>query len=91
MLLLLGDASLTFVPDLVVDMDDRDRAFDDGQLDVVRFFQSTTNSMSYWGIFPFRMRFTDLHGVSCSSPFARCTPRRGRVLYFIMIPQWSLS
>ena len=30
MLLLLGDASLTFGPNSVVDMDDRDCTFDDG-------------------------------------------------------------
>ena len=30
MLLLLGDASLMFEPDLVVDIDDRDCTFDDG-------------------------------------------------------------
>ena len=37
------------------------------------------------------MRFIDLHGVACLSPLARCTPRRWRVHYFIMILQWSLS
>ena len=38
MLLLLGNASLTFGPDLVVDMDDWDCTFDDGWSNVVRFF-----------------------------------------------------
>ena len=38
LLLLLGDTSLMFGPDSVVDMDDWDCTFDDGWSDVVRFF-----------------------------------------------------
>ena len=53
MLLLLGDVSLTFGPNSVVDMDDRDCTFDDGWYDVVWFFWSTTHQVSYWGIFCF--------------------------------------
>ena len=37
MLLLLRDASLTFEPDSVMDMDDQDCTFDDGWFDVVWF------------------------------------------------------
>ena len=47
-------------------------------------------SMPYWGIFPFRLRVIDLHGATWLLPFTGCAPRRGRVCYFIMIPQWSL-
>ena len=32
--------------------------------------------MPYWGIFPFRLRLTDLHGVACSSPLTRYTLTR---------------
>ena len=38
MLLLLGDASLMFGPDSVVDIDDQDFTYDDEWFDVVRFF-----------------------------------------------------
>ena len=38
MFLLLGDASLTFGPNSVVDMDDRDCIFDDEGSNVVYFF-----------------------------------------------------
>ena len=37
MLLLLGDISLTFRPDSIVDLDDCDHAFNDGSFEVVRF------------------------------------------------------
>ena len=48
----------------VVDMDDWDCTFDDGWFDVVWFFWSTIHLMPYWGIFPFQLRFIDLHGVA---------------------------
>ena len=54
-------------------------------------FWPTVHSTPYWGIFPSRTRFTDLHGVACLSLLTRCTLRRWRVHYFIMILQWSLS
>ena len=37
MFLLLGDTSLTFGPNSIVDLDDCDHAFDDGWFEVVRF------------------------------------------------------
>ena len=39
-------------------------------------FQSTIHLMSYWGIFPFQLRFVDLHGVAWSFPLTRYTLRR---------------
>ena len=54
-------------------------------------FWPTVHSMSCWGIFSFWLRFIDLHGAIWSLPLAGCTPRRGRVLYSIMVPRWSLS
>ena len=47
--------------------------------------------MPYWGIFPFQLRFIDLHGVAWSFPLTRYTSRRWPVCYLTMIPQWSLS
>ena len=55
------------------------------------FFWLTIYLMPYWGIFMFRLRVIDLHRATWSLPLTGCTPRRGRVHYFIMIPQWSLS
>ena len=46
--------------------------------------------MSYWSIFPFQMRFTNLHGVTWSSPLTKYALRRWRVRYLIMISQQSL-
>ena len=86
MLLILGDVSLTF--EFVLGYGDH--TFDDGWFHVTRFPIYHT-SMPYWGIFPFQLRVIDLHGATWSLPLTRCTPRRGRVRYFIMIPQWSLS
>ena len=63
MLLLLGDISLMFRPNSVADMDDRDCTFDDGWSNVVWFFWSTIYLMPYWGIFPFWLRFINLHGL----------------------------
>ena len=37
--------------------------------------RSTVHPMLYWGIYPFRTRSTDLHGVACLSPLARCRLR----------------
>ena len=34
-------------------------------------FRLTIHLMPYWGIFPFRLRFTDFHGVACPSPLMR--------------------
>ena len=39
-------------------------------------------SMPYWGILPFWMRFTDLGGVACLSPFARCVSRHWSICCF---------
>ena len=35
-------------------------------------FRSTIHLMPYWGIFPFRLRFIDLHRVTWSSSLMRC-------------------
>ena len=43
--------------------------------------QPIIRSMPYWGILPFRMRFTNLSGVACLSPFARRTSRRWSIHY----------
>ena len=40
----------------------------------------------YWGIFSFWLRFIYLHWATWSLPLAGCTPRRGCVSYFIMVP-----
>ena len=45
----------------------------------------------YWDIFPFRLRFTNLHGIAWSSPPMGYMPRWWPICYLIMIPQWSLS
>ena len=37
--------------------------------------------MPHWGIFPFRMRFVDLHGVTWSFPLTEYAPRRRFVHY----------
>ena len=37
--------------------------------------------LPYWGIFPFRVRFTDLHGFTWSFPLTKCAPRRRFVYY----------
>ena len=37
--------------------------------------RSTVHPMLYWGIYPFQTRSTDLHGVACLSPLARCRLR----------------
>ena len=87
MLLLLGDTSLMFRPDSTVDIDDWDYTFNDGWSDVFWFFRSTTHLMPYWGIFPFRLRFIDLHGVAWSSPLTRCMLS----LWSTVILSWSPS
>ena len=80
-----------FGPGSVVDMVNWDCTFDDGWSDVVWFFWFTTHLMPYWGIFPFWLIFVDLHGVACSSPLTKYTPRRWPICYLIMISQGSLS
>ena len=76
-------------------LDCQDHSFDDGWFDVTWFFWFITYSMSYWGHIPFRARFTDLHGVACLSPFARCTPRWLSICYFYddpsVEPLWNHS
>ena len=47
-------------------------------------FDSILGHILFW------MRFTDLHGVSCSFPLTRYTLRRWHICYLIMILQWSL-
>ena len=86
MLLLLGDASMMFGPDSIVDMDDWDCTFDDGWSNIVWFFLSTIHLMPYWGIFSFWFRFIDLHGVAWSSPLTKYTLRQWPICYLIMIP-----
>ena len=54
-------------------------------------FRLIVHLMPHWGIFPFWMRFRDLHGVTWSFPFTEYTLRWWFVCYFMMIPQWSLS
>ena len=54
-------------------------------------FWSTIHLMPYWGIFPFQLRFVDLHGVIWSSSLMRYTPRQWPVCYLIMISQGILS
>ena len=50
-------------------------------------FQPTVHLMSYWGIFPFRLRFIDLHGVAWSSSLMICMSS----WWSIVILSWSLS
>ena len=45
-------------------------------------FWPTTHMMPYWGIFPIRLRFVDLHWFAWSPPVTRCTP--GLWLDFIL-------
>ena len=86
MLIIIGDILLMFGSDSVVDMDDWDYTFDDGWSNVVRFFfRSIVHLIPYWGIFPFRLRFTDLHGVVWLSPPTRYTLRR----WLFVILSWS--
>ena len=53
-------------------------------------FRPTIYLMPYRSIFPFRLTVIDLHGVAWLSPLTGCLPRRWRVRYLVMIPQWSL-
>ena len=48
-------------------------------------FRPTIYSMPYWGIFSFRLRFINLHGVACSFPLTRYTLRQWHVCYLITI------
>ena len=50
-------------------------------------FQSTIHLMLYWGIFPFRLRFIDLHQFACPSPLMRCMLG----WWFTIILSWSPS
>ena len=45
-------------------------------------FWPIVHLMPYGSIFPFWVRFTDLHGVVWSPPLTGCVPRRWRVRYF---------
>ena len=45
-------------------------------------FQPIVHLMPYWGIFPFWVRFTNLHGVVWSPPLTGFAPRRWRAHYF---------
>ena len=47
-------------------------------------FWPTTHLMPYWGIFPFWLRFVDLHWFSWSSLVMRCTP----TWWFAFILSW---
>ena len=49
-------------------------------------FRLIVHLTTYWGIFPFWSRFTNLHGVACLSPLTRYTPRWWPICYLIMIP-----
>ena len=53
-------------------------------------FRPTIYLMPYRSIFPFRLTVIDLQGVAWLSPLTGCLPRRWRVRYLVMIPQWSL-
>ena len=50
-------------------------------------FQPTTHLMLYWGIFPFWLRFVDLHWFAWSSPVMRCTSG----WWFVFILSWLSS
>ena len=63
------------------DLDYGDRIFDDGWFHVTRF-RPIVHLMSYWGIFPFRMRFTDLRGVMWSFPLTGYSSRWSSDHYF---------
>ena len=81
MLFIPGDASLTFRFDL---------DYGDHTFHVIRFLTYHISD-AILGHIPFRMRFTDLHGVARSSQLTGYTQRRGPVLYFIVILRWSPS
>ena len=49
-------------------------------------FWSTIHLMPYWGIFPFQLRFTDLHGVACLSILMWCTLRRWTIVILLWSP-----
>ena len=51
------------------------------------FFRPTTHLMPYWGIFPFRLRFVDLHWFAWSSTFMRYMSS----WWFVFILRWFLS
>ena len=91
MLLLQGDAALMFGFILVVGLDDWDCMFDDWWFGVAWFFLIYHPFNAILGHIPFRMRFTDIHGVAYLSPLTRYTPRRWPVCYLIIISQWSPS
>ena len=44
--------------------------------------QSLIHLMLYWGIFPFRLRFINLHGVAWSSPFTRYMSSWWSILFY---------
>ena len=48
-------------------------------------FRFTIHMMLHWGIFSFRLRFINLHGVACSFPLTRYTLRQWHVCYLITI------
>ena len=50
-------------------------------------FRSTIHLIPYWGIFPFQLRFINLHGVAWSSLHTRCMPS----WWSIVILSWSPS
>ena len=56
-----GYASLICGSDSVMDLGDQDCIVDDWWLEAIWFFWPITHLIPYWGIFPLRLRFVDLH------------------------------
>ena len=56
---LLGDAPMIYGSDLVIDMDDLDRAFDDGWFELI-WFSDLSHFRCHTGVYPsFQLRFVD--------------------------------
>ena len=90
MLIFLGDTSLTFRPDSVVDLDDWGYTFDDGWFEVIQFFD-----LPYiYAILRHISVSIEIYRSSWSHMILTTHEMHVKLIvycYLIMIPYWSLS